>query len=172
VRRCIAGNSMKGVGGSQRRRVAHHLPARGKTLPMTDRAQICRPDRVDCNGTGFAGSLLGECLNLSFCMSQRHSIANDFPAHFVVFHTRGSLTYLIWDSGPRPRAPPSSGSAGPRRQPRCRGTPPHSFQRPSSVATPKVHDRAQLRREAQSSSESNIASRQRLQYDFACGARY
>jgi hypothetical protein len=53
------------------------------------------------------GRLFGECHNLFFGMSlilrKRHPFANDFSSRFVIFHIRGSLAYLIWDSGPRER---------------------------------------------------------------------
>jgi hypothetical protein len=52
--------------------------------------------------------LFGECHNLFFGVSlilrKRHPFANDFSARLVVFHVRGSLAYLIWDSSARPRA--------------------------------------------------------------------
>ena len=53
------------------------------------------------------GRLFGECHNLRFGVSlilrKRHPFANDFSARLVVFHVRGSLAYLIWDSGGRVR---------------------------------------------------------------------
>jgi len=53
------------------------------------------------------GSLFGECCNLFFglslCVRKSHPFANDFSARLVVFHIRGSLGYLVWDSRARPR---------------------------------------------------------------------
>jgi hypothetical protein len=55
------------------------------------------------------GRLFGECHNLFFGVSlilrKRHPFANDLSARLVVFHVRGSLAYLIWDSW----APPGDG---------------------------------------------------------------
>jgi hypothetical protein len=82
-----------------------------------DRAEIYGPDRVDCCGTGLAGSPFGECHGLFFGMSlilrKRHPFANDFASHFVVFHISRLLNPSYLGGRLRWRAPPSSGSAGP-----------------------------------------------------------
>ncbi len=53
---------------------------------------------------------------LSLVLRKCHPFANDFSARVVVFHVRGSLAYLIWDSGARPRSAWTLGATRPHTQ--------------------------------------------------------
>ena len=137
-----SGNSMKRVSDSQRRRAArHNLPARGKSHPITfwygsRRNFWSGSRRLRWNLFCWVAFLANATTCSSVC---RLSFGSAIHSRMIFRRVSWSSMFaapwliLIWDNRARPTAPPSTGSAGPCRRSRWRGTPPHTFQGRGSV---------------------------------------